>query len=312
VDEELRDRLGAPAYQRAGFAADYDRYRPRPPATLLELLPTLGGVDRPRLVVDLGSGTGLSTRFWADAADEVVGVELNDAMREFAEEASDAPNVRYVGASAYETGLGDECADLVTAAQSLQWMKLDRAVPEIARILRPGGVFCAYNYFRAQQQNWEASDAFEHVQQRKYQLVRTDGYEQPRLPDAAAELDAAGAFRHVRELVLHSVEQCDGERLLGFALSEGSTRMLLEQGVSEEEIGLDRLRAVAAELCEPVSWWLGYQVWLCLRSGAEPAGACLQRERAHRGPPGPRAAPRRVAPSPPGRTGARARAIRAR
>jgi predicted TPR repeat methyltransferase len=100
VDEEFTERLGAAAYRRANFAADYDRYRPRPPAALLELLPALAGIDRPRMVVDLGSGTGLSTRFWADAADEVVGVELNDAMREFAEEATEAPNVRYVGASA--------------------------------------------------------------------------------------------------------------------------------------------------------------------------------------------------------------------
>jgi SAM-dependent methyltransferase len=265
VDEEFRERLGAAAYRRANFAADYDRYRPLPPAALLELLPALAGIDRPQLVVDLGSGTGLSTRFWADAADEVVGVELNDAMREFAEGATKAPNVRYVEASAYETGLADECADLVTAAQSLQWMKLDRAVPEITRILRPGGVFCAYNYFRSQLRSWEASDAFEQVHRRKYELVHAEGYAEPRLPDAAAELRAAGVFRDVRELVLHSVERCDGERLLGFALSEGSTRMLLEQGVSEEELGLDRLRAVCAELREPVPWWLGYQLWLCLR-----------------------------------------------
>jgi SAM-dependent methyltransferase len=267
VDEELRDRLGSAAYRRADFAADYDRHRPRPPAALLELLPALAGVDRPRLVVDLGSGTGLSTRLWSDVADEVVGVELHDAMREFAAEATEAPNVRYVGASAYETGLPDGCADLVTAAQSLQWMKLDRVVPEIARILRPGGVFCAYNYFRSQLRSWEASDAFEHVQRRKHELVRKNGRELPlpRYPDAAAELERAGAFRDVRELVLHSVEQCDGERLLGFALSEGSTRMLLEQGVTEAEIGLDRLRAACAELREPVPWWLGYRLWLCLK-----------------------------------------------
>jgi SAM-dependent methyltransferase len=265
VDEEFRERPGAAAYGHADFAADYDPYRPHPPPALLELLPTLAGVDRPRLVVDLGSGTGLSTRFWGDAADEVVGVELNDAMREFAEAATDAPNVRYVGASAYETGLDGESADIVTAAQSLQWMKLDRAVPEIARILRPDGVFCAYNYFRSQLRSWDASDAFEHVHRRKYELVQQEGYEPPRLPDAAAELEAAGAFRDVRELVLHSVERCDGERLLGFALSEGSTRMLLEQGVSEEDLGLDRLRAVCAELREPVPSWLGYQLWLCLR-----------------------------------------------
>jgi SAM-dependent methyltransferase len=265
VDEAFTERLGTAAYRRADFATAYDRYRPHPPAALLELLPTLAGIDRPRLVVDLGSGTGLSTRFWADTADEVVGVELNDAMREFAEEESEAPNVRYVGASAYETGLVDACADIVTAAQSLQWLKLDRAVPEIARILRPGGVFCAYNYFRSQLRSWEASAAFERVRRRKHELVRGEGYAEPGLPDAAAELAAAGAFRDVRELVLHSVERCDGERLLGFALSEGSTRMLLEQGVAEEELGLDRLRAVAGELREPVPWWLGYQVWLCLR-----------------------------------------------
>jgi SAM-dependent methyltransferase len=265
VEEELAEQLGAAAYRRAGFAADYHRYRPHPPETLLELLPALAGIDRPRLVVDLGSGTGLSTRFWADAADTVVGVELNDAMREFAEGATEAPNLRYVGASAYETGLSDECADLVTAAQSLQWMKLDRAAPEIARILRPGGVFCAYNYFRSQLRSWEASEVFEEVRRRKVQLVRENGYEHPRFPDAAAELEAAGVFHRVREIVLHSVVQCDGVRLLGFALSEGSTRMLPEQGVSEEELGLDRLRAVCAELREPMPWWLGYQVWLCLR-----------------------------------------------
>jgi hypothetical protein len=154
---------------------------------------------------------------------------------------------------------------MVTAAQSLQWLKLDRAVPEIARILRPGGVFCAYNYFRSQLRSWEASHAFEQLRRRKHELVRGDGYEEPRFPDAAAELEASAAFRGVRELVLHSVEQCDGERLLGFALSEGSTWMLLEEGATEEEIGLDRLRALAGELREPVSWWLGYQVWLCLR-----------------------------------------------
>jgi SAM-dependent methyltransferase len=267
MDEELRDRLGSAAYRRADFAADYDRYRPHPPAALLELLPALAGVDRPRLVVDLGSGTGLSTRLWADAADEVVGVELNDAMLEFADGATKARNVRYVGASAYKTGLPDGCADLVTAAQSLQWMKLDRVAPEIVRILRPGGVFCAYNYFRSQLQDWAASEAFEDVQRRKHELIRADGPELPlpNFPAAASELEEAGVFSGVRELVLHSVEQCDGERLLGFALSEGSTRMPLEQGTSEEAIGLDRLRAACAGLREPVPWWLGYRLWLCLR-----------------------------------------------
>jgi len=195
----------------------------------------------------------------------VVGVELNDAMRAYAEQATEAPNVRYVGASAYETELPDGSADLVTAAQSLQWMALDRVLPEIARVLRVGGIFCAYNYFRLQLEDWDAVTAFEHEQRLKHELIGAAGHDRPAFPAEAAELEAGGHFRVVRDFVLHSVEEGDGKRLLGFALSEGSTRMLLDQGVREEEIGLDRLRAVCAELREPVPWWIGYRVWLCLR-----------------------------------------------
>lgn len=265
MDDEFRDRVSAAAYGRTGFAADYDRYRPRPPAALLELLPALAGVERPRLVVDLGSGSGLSTRFWADAADEVVGVEINDAMRAFAEQATAAPNVRYVGASAHETGLPDGCTDIATAAQSLQWMELDRVLPEIARLLRPGGVFCAYNYVSIQMPDWAAAAAFDHVQRRKGELLREGGLERPRFPEEPDLLEAGSPFRTMRDFVLHSVEAGDGERLLGFALSEGSQRMLLESGAGEEQTGLDRLRNACAELRETVPWWIGYRAWLCLR-----------------------------------------------
>ena len=48
-------------YERPGFAAGYDRFRPRPPRALVETLLQVAGVERARLVVDLGCGTGLST-----------------------------------------------------------------------------------------------------------------------------------------------------------------------------------------------------------------------------------------------------------
>jgi hypothetical protein len=79
MDDELLRRLDESGYDWPGFAADYDRFRPRPPAVLLELLPLLVGVDRLRLVVDLGSGTGLSARVWTELADEVVAIEPNKA-----------------------------------------------------------------------------------------------------------------------------------------------------------------------------------------------------------------------------------------
>lgn len=261
---ELRRRLEESGYSRPGFPERYDAVRPRPPAVLLELLPQLAAAERPRLVVDLGSGTGLSTRFWAQHADEVVGVEPNADMRRWAEERTNADNVRYLEASSYETGLPDACADLVGAAQSLQWMDPEPAFAEIARILRPGGVFCAYEYFALQTPLWEPEAAYEALRANVAELRRERNLDEGKRlwPVSRERLEASGAFRFVRELAAQSVEEGDGERLVGFALSEGSLTTLLEAGVREDQVGLDRLREVAAHVKEPVPSWISYRVWV--------------------------------------------------
>jgi SAM-dependent methyltransferase len=231
------------------------------------LLPPLAGVERPQLVVDLGSGTGLSTRFWAEQAEQVVGVEPNEAMRMYAEEATDSSNVRYLAGSAYETGLPEARADLVTASQSLQWMRPERVFPEIGRILRPGGVFCAYQYFVTQTPLWEPEAEWERVLARKRELRASLGLDRntPVWPLSRDRLEQSGEFRRTRELVLHSIERGDGDRLVGFALSEGSMTTLLAAGATEEDVGLDRLRLAAKKMRDPVPWWIGYHVWLGLK-----------------------------------------------
>lgn len=262
MTDELRGRLERSGYDRPEFAERYDRVRPRPPAALVELLPALAGVGRPRLVVDLGCGTGLSTRLWAAHAGEVIGIEPNEAMRSFAERATDAANVRFVGESAYATGLGDGCADLVTASQSLHWMRPELVFPEIGRILRPGGVFCAYAYFSLQTPHWEPEAAWEAALARKGELRAERGLTEELWPVSRERLEESGVFRRVKEIALHNVELGDGDRLVGLALSEGSMVTLLEAGVTEEEVGLDRLRAAAALMREPVRWWIGYRVFV--------------------------------------------------
>lgn len=84
-------------------------------------------------------------------------------------------------------------------------------------------------------------------------------------PPNSASLAESGVFRHSRELLLHSVEEGNGDRLVGFVLSEGSTRTVLEAGASEADIGLDQLRAVAAAMPQPVPWWIGYRAWVGLK-----------------------------------------------
>src|SRR6266702_4150416 len=82
-----------------GFADVYDAYRPRPPLAVLDILTQLAQASQPALVVDLGSGTGLSTAIWAGRATEVVGVEPSADMRRQAEARTamlpDAANIRF-------------------------------------------------------------------------------------------------------------------------------------------------------------------------------------------------------------------------
>lgn len=266
ADPDLATQLVESRYDAPGFAATYNRYRPRPPEVLLDLLPRLAAVERPRLVVDLGSGTGLSTRVWAERAEEVVGIEPNGAMRVEAEVATQAANVRYLGGSSYETGLPDACADLVTCAQSLQWMEPEPTFAEIARILRGGGVFCAYEYHALVTGRWEPEEALEATMAAASRIRDERGLvkHRRRFPPSAEQLEFSGVFRSVRELSLHSVERGDGERLVGFALALGTVRTPLGEGVSEEELGLDRLRDVASQLPEG-PWLWEYRAWLGLR-----------------------------------------------
>jgi hypothetical protein len=57
--QALIDRSG---YETEGFPEVYDRYRPSPPRASLDILMLVAQVTRPRVVVDLGAGTGLFTR----------------------------------------------------------------------------------------------------------------------------------------------------------------------------------------------------------------------------------------------------------
>lgn len=251
------------AYTSEGFGAAYHLARPSPPAGLLNLLRRLARVERPRLVVDVGSGTGLSTRAWAGLADEVVGVEPNPEMRAAAEANTSFPNVRYVEGYSDATGLDADGADLVTYSQSLHWMEPRPTFEEAARVLRPGGVFAAYDYELPPAVDWEVDAAFE------YFLLRVGKFRRERLSIPPAEkaghvprMRESGLFRYVREVGVSGEEPATAARVVGLAMSLGPVGRLLEEGLSEGEIGLTGLREAARRVLgeREATWTLSYRV----------------------------------------------------
>jgi len=250
-----------------GFANVYDQYRPSPPPVLLDMLPQTASVARPRLVVDLGSGTGLSTRFWAEHAEEVIGVEPSDDMRQEAEAKTAAGNVSYRTGFSHETGLPDACADIVTVSQALHWMDPQPTFEEAARILREGGVFAAYDVdWPPAMPNWSAEAAYNELISNVKRLTRELGLASDvrrcGKDEHLQRMQQSGCFRYTRETVVHHTEPGNADRLVGMALSQGSVATVLKHGLSEEETGVDELRAAAAEALgdEPQTWYLGYRV----------------------------------------------------
>jgi SAM-dependent methyltransferase len=244
VDYWSERLLRSSGYARSGFAAGYDSNRPSPPAALLDILCLEAQVERPRLVVDFGSGTGLSTRAWAERAEEVVGVEASPEMRDQAEQATEAGNVRFVQAYAQATGLPDGAADIVTSSQSFHWMEPAATLAEAARILRPGGVFAAYDYDWPPVVHPDVEAAFEELLKRVARRREERGRMRYAKEGHLERIRASGHFRHVREVVFHSRERGSAERVVGMALSLGPLTVLLDEA-SEEELGLEQLRDVA-------------------------------------------------------------------
>jgi ubiquinone/menaquinone biosynthesis C-methylase UbiE len=256
--------LRASGYARTGFAEAFDRNRPATPEALLDVLCLEAQVERPRLVVDLGSGTGLSTRVWAERANEVVGVEASPEMRRRGEGATSAGNVRFVQAYAQETGLPDGAADIVTCSQSFHWMEPVATLREVARILRPGGVFAAYDYDWPPVVHPEVEAAFEELVRRLGMRRALKGQPRHTKDLHLDRMRESGHFRFVREVVLHSREGGSAERMVGMALSLGPLSVLLNEGASEEELGLAQLREAAAAALgdREVELFLGYRVRL--------------------------------------------------
>jgi SAM-dependent methyltransferase len=114
-------------------AATYERGRPPYPAGALDWLLRPGA----QRVLDLGAGTGKLTRQLAARGLDVVAVEPLEGMR--AELSRVLPGTPVLAGSAEEIPLPDGAVDAVLAAQAWHWVTPERAAPEVARVLRPGG-----------------------------------------------------------------------------------------------------------------------------------------------------------------------------
>jgi SAM-dependent methyltransferase len=165
---------------------------------------------RPLRVVDLGAGTGKLTAALAGLAAEVTAVEPDPQM--LAELRRQMPSVRSLAGRAEEIPLPDGSVDAVLAAQSMHWFEMDQAMPEIARVLTPGGIVAGLWNVDDDRVGWVAEFAEMSKRKASITLLRwraTGGQsrEMRLLRDGSGLFDAGelGEFEHGQERTADSL-----------------------------------------------------------------------------------------------------------
>jgi SAM-dependent methyltransferase len=205
-----------PTGRFSGLAKIYSKSRPSYPREAIDLAVARCGLDQTSLLVDIGCGTGISSRLFAERGVRVIGIEPNAEMRAAAPQHPAAPDRRgptYRDGRAEATGLPDGIADAVLAAQAFHWFESKPALTEFHRILKPGGWVILL---------WNERDESDPFTAAYGVIIRTApdslAVECPR-GQAGGALLVSPQFREVRKLVFPNEQRLDEEGLTGRAFS---------------------------------------------------------------------------------------------
>jgi SAM-dependent methyltransferase len=123
-----------------GLSDLYSKARPGYPQEIVHWCLDLLSAP-PKLIVDVGCGTGISTRAFAATGHDTVGIEPNAEMLAAAIAQGSAG---YREGSSTSTGLPDASADLIVAAQAFHWFDIPPTLRECARIGPPEAMCAAF------------------------------------------------------------------------------------------------------------------------------------------------------------------------
>jgi ubiquinone/menaquinone biosynthesis C-methylase UbiE len=114
----------------------YARARPGYPRAMVTILLRLLELNEGDALAEVGAGTGLFTTTLTGRGLRVRAVEPNASMRS---RAAASPGVEWSEGTFEATGLGDASQRWIVAAQAFHWADPGRALPELRRVLAPGG-----------------------------------------------------------------------------------------------------------------------------------------------------------------------------
>ncbi|MBS4201684.1 class I SAM-dependent methyltransferase [Bacillus sp. FJAT-49732] len=234
-----------------GYSQLYDQNRPIPPDDIVKILTRYFG-QRPKRVVDVGCGTGLSSFIWLQQADEIIGVEPNDDMREAAisqwRAQQEPKNLRFMKGLSDHLELESESVDILTCSQSFHWMDPQPTLREFARVLCNGGIFAAYDCDWPPTFTKEVEESYQSLislaESRVAELAQADQLAfKWNKEKHLQQIRDSGLFLFSKEIVFHHWERCDAFRYANIALSQGGLQTALKLGANDLQDAINEFQS---------------------------------------------------------------------
>jgi len=229
-----------------GPAADlYDQVRPSYPVVAIQWALAPLGSGRHRLA-DVGAGTGILTRVLGSMGHQVVAIEPDPRMRERLSETT--PGVEVVDGRAEEIPLPDGRLDAAVAGQAYHWFDGESAHRELARVIRPGGVFAAVWNERDRTVPWLA----------EYSRI-IDPDREPGRSSGRRDVDSYGdGFEPVERAEFRHAVACTPERLVSLAQTRSRFLTASPQRQAEVTAAVHRLAQEHPDLAGSAEFPLPY------------------------------------------------------
>ena len=213
-------------------AAEYERHRPEYPAEALRWAADRIGLGEGARVLDVGAGTGKLTRGLVALGFEVMAVEPGAPMLHQLRSA--VPEAEALEGAAESIPLPDRSADAAFAGQAYHWFDRKRALPELRRVIKPGGgLALLWNW-------WDEHDPLQHE---LGPLVGYAGHD----PYRDDELPGRPWFRELGRTIVEIVQESSPDSLVAY-LATASRFLTMEAG--ERERRLAEVRDIAARYGE--------------------------------------------------------------
>ncbi len=134
---DIEPRIDPLAQAFSGVAEGYERGRPPYPPEPIDWAWQWLGLGGSATVIDLAAGTGKVSRMLVPRAARMIAVEPLEAMRRVLSER--VPDAEIIDGTAERIPIPDATADAMFVGEAFHWFNGDRALPEIHRVLKPGG-----------------------------------------------------------------------------------------------------------------------------------------------------------------------------